>query len=183
MGLHSREPRYIYRMRARAAPTEGTLFEAVIVPHRSLSRRGLVILVAVVGALSLLTVLRFWLIGAWPVAGFSLVEVGLFAFLLRLNTIRARASEMLLLTEDRMRIVRTDMRGQREEHDIPGAWLNVVVQERTGRVPALLLATRGRHIEVAASLGEIEKLDLAAALRDALDRLRNPRFDNPQLRE
>ncbi len=159
------------------------MFEAVIVPHRSLSRRGLTILVAVVGVLSLLTVLRFWLIGAWPVAGFSLIEVGLFAFLIRLNAIRARASEMLLLTEDRMRIVRTNIRGRREEHDLPGAWLNVVVQERTGRVPALLLATRGRQIEVATSLGETEKLDLAAALRDALDRSRNPRFDNPQLRE
>jgi hypothetical protein len=38
-------------------------------------------------------------------------------------------------------------------------------------------------VEVGASLGEHEKRDLAEALRDALDRWRHPRFDNPQLRE
>ena len=160
-----------------------TLFEALIVPHRSLSRRGLAALVAFVSALSLLTVLRFWLIGAWPVAGFSLVEVGLFVFMIRLNTVRARATEMLILTEDAMRVVRTDLRGRREEHCIPGAWLNVVLRERAGSVPALLLAARGREFEVGTSLGEAEKRDLATALVDALDRLRHPRFDNPQLRE
>ncbi len=167
---------------ASDATAEATLFEAVIVPHRSLSRRGLAILVAVVSALSLLTVLRFWLMGAWPVAAFSLPELALLIFLIRLNAARARASELLLLTEQRMRIVRTDQRGRREEQTLPGAWLNVVMRERTGSVPTLVLATRGREIEVAKSLGEAEKRDLAAALDAALDRLRHPRFDNPQLR-
>jgi hypothetical protein len=36
--------------------------------------------------------------------------------------------------------------------------------------------------EIATSLGEVEKRDLWEALRDALHRLRSPRFDNPQLR-
>ena len=165
------------------APGETTLFEAVIVPHRSLSPRGVAALVAVVAALSLLTVRRFWLIGARPVAAFSVGEVGLFALLLRLNTVRARASEMLLLTAEQMRIVRTDFRGRREEHKLPGAWLHVVMRERAGSVPALLLATRGHEIEVAKSLGEAEKRDLETALREALDRVRHPHFDNPQLRE
>ena len=67
------------------------MFEAVIVPHRSLSPRGLAILMAVIGALCALIVLRFWLIGAWPVAGFGVMEIGLAIFLLRLNANRARA--------------------------------------------------------------------------------------------
>ena len=160
-----------------------TLFEAVIVPHRSLSPRGLRILIGVICGLSALTVLRFWLIGAWPVAGFSIIEIGLTVFLLRLNARRARASELVLLTEDGLRIRRTDMHGQREEQTIAAGWLNVVLVERQGRVPALLLTNRDVQVEVGASLGEIEKRDLAEALRDALDRWRHPRFDNPQLRE
>jgi hypothetical protein len=36
--------------------------------------------------------------------------------------------------------------------------------------------------QVATALGEREKRDLAAALRAALHRYRNPVFDNPQLR-
>jgi uncharacterized membrane protein len=158
------------------------VFEAVLVPHRSLSRRGLITLASVVCGFSLLTTLRFWLLGAWPVAIFSIAEVGLFLFLFRLNVVRARASEMLLLGENGMRIVRTDWRGRREECRIPSGWMNVAVRETPGRVPRLLLTNRGQEVEVAAFLGEEEKLDLAAALRDALDNLRNPHFDNPQLR-
>ncbi len=75
------------------------LFEAIIIPHRSLSRRGVMILCLSVAGLSSLLALRFWFIGAWPVAGFSVIEVGLFVFLLRLNVRHARQSELVLLTE------------------------------------------------------------------------------------
>ena len=92
-----------------------TVFEAVIVPYRSLSPRGLRILIAVICLLCGLTVLRFWFIGAWPVAAFSVVEIGLAIFLLRLNASRARASELVLLSEDTLRIVRTDRTGKRQE--------------------------------------------------------------------
>ena len=158
-----------------------TVFEAVIVPHRSLSPRGLRILIAVICLLCSLTVLRFWFIGAWPVAGFSILEIGIAIFLLRLNASRARASELVLLSEDALRIVRTDRTGKRQERVLPVGWLNVVIDEPPGRVPTLLLVARGVREEIAACLGEAEKRDLCAALQAALHRLRNPRFDNPQL--
>ena len=47
---------------------------------------------------------------------------------------------------------------------------------------SLLLVAHGVREEVAATLGEEEKRDLWAALRAALHQLRNPSFDNPQLR-
>ena len=50
-------------------------------------------------------------------------------------------------------------------------------------MPRLLLVAHGVREEIATALGEDEKRDLCAALRDALQRLRNPSFDNPQLRE
>ena len=144
------------------------MFEAVIVPHRSLSPRGLAILMAVIGVLCALIVLRFWLIGAWPVAGFGVVEVGLAIFLLRLNAHRARASELILLSEDALRIVRTDRHGRREERVLPAGWLNAVLEEPAGQVPRLLLVAHGVREEIATTLGEAEKRDLWAALRDAL---------------
>jgi uncharacterized membrane protein len=125
--------------------------------------------------------LRFWLIGAWPVACFGVVEIGLAAFLLLLNARRARASELILLSEDTLRIVRTDPRGQRIESVLPVGWLNALLEEPPGRVPRLLLVAHGVREEIAASLGEAEKRDLSVALAGALHRLRNPRFDNPQL--
>ena len=161
---------------------EATLFEAVIVPYRSLSPRGLAILMVAIGSLCALIALRFWVIGAWPVVGFGVAEVGLAIFLLWLNAHRARASELVLLSESALRIVRTDRYGRREERVLPVAWLNAVLEEPTGRVPRLLLVARGVREEIATTLGESEKRDLSAALCDALHRLRSPSFDNPQLR-
>lgn len=177
-GSHCGRLRYMSRM-DRDAP----LFEAVIVPHRSMSPRGLIVLMAVIVGLCALLALRFAAIGAWPVAGFSVMEIGLAVFLLRLNASRARASELVLLSAQVMRIVRTDWRGQRHERVLPVGWLNAVMEDPPGRVPRLVLVAHGVREEIAATLGEAEKRDLWIALRGALQRLRDPRFDNPQLRD
>jgi uncharacterized membrane protein len=163
------------------ADADGVLFEAVIVPHRSLSRRGLWLLIGVICGACTLTGLRFWLLGAWPVLAFTGIEVGLAVLLLRINARRARATELLLLSADALRVVRTNAAGGRQERVLSPAWLNVVLEDRPGRVPKLLLAARETREEVGASLGEAEKRDLAAALRTALHDLRNPRFNNLQL--
>jgi uncharacterized membrane protein len=88
-----------------------------------------------------------------------------------------------MLSECGLRIVRTDIKGARQERVLPPAWLNVQLQDRPGRVPALLLTTHGRQEEIGRSMGEAEKRDLADALTEALHRWRNPSFDNPQLRD
>jgi len=159
------------------------LFEAMIVPHRSLSPRGLRILIAAIAALSALTTLRFLQLRAWPVVGFSVVEVALAILLLGLNARRLRQSELVLLTDASLRLVRTDASGRRQTEDLPHGWLSVVLEDVPGRVPRLMLVTRELRREVGASLGDAEKRDLAVALREALYRLHNPIFDNPQLHD
>jgi uncharacterized membrane protein len=166
----------------QSLPAGALLFEAVIVPHRSLSSRGMVVLLTVIAALCALTALRFWLIGAWVVIGFSVVEVGLAMALLQLNARRAKASELVLLRPSTLEVIRVDERGRRRTRQLDAAWLNVVLEEEPGRIPRLVLAARGVREEIAAALGEVEKRDLAAALSAAIHRARNPRFDNPQLR-
>ena len=159
------------------------LFEAVIVPHRSLSRRGLRILTCVICGLCALTTLRFVLIRAWPVIGFSMIEVSLAVCLLWFNLRRARQSEIILLTETALEILRTDISGRRHADRLSNGWLNVVLEEPPGRIPRLLLVARQQQREIAEWLGEAEKRDLAAALSEALYRLRHPVFDNPQTRD
>jgi uncharacterized membrane protein len=162
---------------------EPVLFEALILPHRSLSPRGLRILIAVIAGCCALTVLRFLLLRAWPVVAFSVVEVTFAILLLRFNARRARESELVLLTDADLRIIRTDASGRKHTERLPHAWLNVALEDVPGRVPRLLLASHGSRQEIAAALGAAEKRDLAGALREALHRLRNPVFDNPQLRD
>lgn len=164
-------------------PSGELLFEAAIVPHRSLSRRGLRILTFAIVSLCGLTVLRFVLLRAWPVIGFSVVEIGFAIWLLRVNARQTRATELVLLYDAGLRVIRTSRSGQRSEVALPTAWLTVLLEEAAGRVPKLLLVNRGVREEIAAELGEVEKRDLAEALREALHRLRSPVFDNPQLRD
>ena len=166
-------------MDARPAPA----FETIIVPHRSLSPRGVRRLIGAICAACGITALGFVALGAWPVAGFTGIEIVLAALLLRLNAAGARASEMVILDGAGLRIVRTDRRGGRTERCLPASWLAVRLQDRPGRVPALLLTAHGQREEVGASLGEVEKRDLAAALQAAVRNWQNPRFDNPQLRD
>ena len=140
-------------------------------------------MVGALTGLALLIGVRFWLLGAWPVLPFSALEVGLVVMMLRVNARQARGSELILLSETELRIVRTEPSGQRREKVLPSGWLNVWLEERDGRVPRLLLTRYGMHEEIGRALGEAEKRDLAACLSRALHRARNPLFDNPQLRE
>lgn len=123
-----------------------------------------------------------WTIGAWPVIGFNGAEVGLALVLLTRNAREKRRMERLVLAEDGFLVQRTDARGRiTASRRLDVGWLQAVLEERPGRVPALLLVERGRRLEVGADLGEAEKRDLAAALRAALHRFRNPVFHNLQL--
>ena len=126
---------------------------------------------------------RFWMLGAWPVLPFGVLEVGLVVVMLRVNARQARGSELILLSESELRIVRTEPSGKRHEKVLPSVWLSVSLEERDGRVPKLVLNRYGLSEEIARALGEAEKRDLAASLTRALHRARNPVFDNPQLRE
>jgi uncharacterized membrane protein len=160
---------------------EPSYFEAVIVPHRSLSRRGLFLLIGAICGLSMITSTIFWLLGAWPVAVFNGAEITLAVLLLRWNVRAARANEVILLSPSLLRVIRTAANGARSEVRLAPGWLRVELQERPGRVPGLFLASHGDRVEVGASLGEPEKLSLADGLRAALDAWRHPRFENPQL--
>jgi uncharacterized membrane protein len=159
-----------------------TMFEATVSPHRSLDRKGILILMACMMVGSLFVTSLMAALGAWPVIGFNGADVTLAILLLWLNVRAARARELLQLTDQKFLITRTDVRGRRVQISVPPYWLNVVLQERAGTVPKLLLTSRGKAVEVARQLGEAQKRDLAAALTRALHNLRNPVFDNPQTR-
>ncbi len=157
-------------------------FEAVIVPHRSLSAAGLRILLGVVLAACVISSTVFTLAGAWPIGLFAGLELLLAAVLFRLHIRAARASELLLLSHDGLSIIRTSPDGQTRTRHLAADWMTVRLDERPGRVPALMLLGHNQSEEVGRVLGEDAKRALAQALAAALHRRRNPRFDNPQLR-
>ncbi len=167
-----------------SAHTDRILFEAICTPARSLDRRGAILVGAAVAGLSLLVGLVFTLFGAWPVLGFTGAEALLVIGLMALHRRRSRrSSEVLLLTESTLTVIRTSGRGRREELTLDPYWARVSVEERPGTVSRLVLRERRRDIEIGGLLGDAERRELAAMLSDALRRYREPVFDNPQLRE
>jgi uncharacterized membrane protein len=167
-----------------AGATEATLlFQATIVPHRSLTRRGWLWVIGIFAGFGLLGVVQFAERGLWPVILWIGLEAVLAAILLRLHLRSGRACEVILIERSRVRVLRTDPRGRRSERSLPVGWLNPVLEETPGRVPRLLLVTHGVQEEIGTVLGEQPKRALAESLRDALRAMREPRFDNPQLRD
>ncbi|HQT40219.1 MAG TPA: DUF2244 domain-containing protein [Acidocella sp.] len=170
-------------MDAHTANPDRLIFEATVQPHRSLDRKGVLMAAGVMVAGSLIVTSMMAMIGAWVVIGFNGADIALALFLLWLNVRAARARELLVLTETKFTITRTDMNGRTRNISLPPYWLNVVLEERAGTVPKLLLSARGVSQEVAHQLGEAQKRDLAAALTRALYKWRNPVFHNPQLQD
>ena len=163
-------------------PIHAPVFEALIVPHRSLTRRGVMTVVIVLTVFSTAVALRFLLLGAWPVAAFSLLEVPLVGGLLAVNMRRARASELIMLNAEEITVIQTDPAGRRKQVSLPSAWLRVQLDAGRG-IPRVMLLSHGRDCEIGAFLHEPDRLSLFDALRDAVHGIRNPRFDNPQLRD
>ena len=168
-------------MDGEIASTASPIFEAVVTPHRSLSRKGVIVLVAVMLSGSLVITSFMFELGAWPVIGFNGADIALACFLLWLNVRAARARELVVLTDTTLKITRTDIHGKKSAISLQPYWLKIVLEERNGTVPKLLLTANGRKVEIARQLGETPKRDLAAALTRALHQWRNPVFDNPQL--
>lgn len=162
---------------------EPVLFEAVTRPPAGLSARGLRWVCALAAGAAALPAIGFALLGAWPILGFLGLEVGLVLGLLALHRRwNARALECVKLTARRLSVWRRDGRGREERAELEAYWARLHLEEAPDRTPRLTAAARGREVEIGRFLAPEQKRALAEALGEALGRFRNPRFDNPQLR-
>jgi len=161
---------------------QAPVFEALIVPHRSMTRRGVTYLAATVVVISLGIGMRFLLLGAWPVLLFSLLEIPVLGVLLALNLRECRASELILLDQRQITVTRTDAGGHQTSFSLPTAWLRVSLEDDHG-ASRVILTSHGRGREIGGFLHEPDKALLCEALQRAMHDVRNPAFDNPQLRD
>jgi uncharacterized membrane protein len=155
------------------------LFDAVITPHRSLGRRGFLLLMLLIGGVSFVCGLAFTVAGAWPVIGFFGIDVALVWLAFRLNYRSGRAVEYVKLTRSTLIIRRFDHRGNGIEIEMQPYWLKV---ELAGSESAeeIRLRSHGEIHTVGAFLSPAERVAFANALREALDALRRaPHLDAP----
>jgi uncharacterized membrane protein len=148
---------------------EPTLFSAIITPHRSLSGTGFLVVMALVGGLSLIGGLIFFLLGAWPVVGFLGLDVLLVYWAFRSNYRAAAAFEQVTVTPSELRLRRVSHRGSLAEWTLNPVWtrLDCETHEEFGLL-RLFLVSRGRRLSVAGFLSPPERESFAAALSAAL---------------
>ena len=149
-------------------------FDAVLHPHRSLSPLGFRLLMAASASGLLAVGILFWLVGAWPVVGFCGLEFMLLYGAFWLNYRTARAYERLRLSDDGLEICRVRPDGAVAGiWRLPPNWLKVDIDNPPEHDSQLTLSTHGRRVVVGSFLTPEERLELAEALNDALNRWRS----------
>ena len=152
-----------------AAPDEPTLFSAVLTPHRSLGRTGFVVLMCLIGGISFVAGLVFFIAGAWPVMGFFSLDVLLVYIAFKVSYRSAAAYEQVTMTPSTLTVRKVSHRGKIAEWTLNPVWVQLdrIVHEEFG-VERLFLVSRGRRLQIAGFLGPDEKASFAQALSAAL---------------
>ncbi len=152
----------------------GIEFSVALRPHRSLSPRGLGLLMAGVGGVSLVLGGFFVWLGAWPVFGFLGLDVVILYLAFRRSFADAQVREMVQVTGHEVILYNTRPERPVTERRFPRPWVRIHLDEDRERelIGALALVYAGRRTEFASFLAPEERKTLATALKAAVTRPR-----------
>jgi uncharacterized membrane protein len=156
-----------------ATNDEPTLFSAVLTPHRSLGRTVFVVLMCLIGGISFVAGLVFFIAGAWPVMGFFGLDVLLIYIAFKVSYRTAAAYEQVTMTPSTLTVRKVSHRGRVAEWTLNPVWVRLQreANEEFG-IERLFLVSHGRRLPVATFLGPAEKASFANALSAALGEAR-----------
>lgn len=150
-------------------------FRAILLPHRSLGRKGFIIFMSVVCGVSLAAGLAFLLRGAWPVMGFLGLDALLIYGAFRLNYRAARLREFIELTESELKLTRVYPSGRSKSWTFNPYWVRLELEEYETQADRLSLRSHGQVLIFGSFLSDEEKRGFAEALTAALRGLREAR--------
>ncbi len=151
-----------------AAAQGAAPFRFILTPNRSLSPRGFLILMGMLGFASIATGLAFALMGAWPVLGFFGIDVLIVYVAFKLNYRAGRLLETIDLSPEALTLIRIHPNGRRERFDFHPYWVQVRLKlGRDGR-STLHLRSHGRDVAFGIFLADDEQRSFADALKLAL---------------
>lgn len=152
---------------------ESPLFSATITPHRSLGRKGFVIVMCAVGGISFIAGMVFLIAGAWPVFGFFGLDVLLIYWAFKVNYRAARAYETVTVTSSELIVRQVSHRGHKTEMVFNPLWVRLEREaDPEFNAGKLYLVSRERKFPIAGYLSPKEKDTFASALRAALHEAR-----------
>lgn len=154
--------------KARGGVEDTADFSAILTPHRSLSPRGFVTLMAAISVICFTAGMVFFLAGAWPVMGFFGLDVLLVYTAFKLNYRAARLYETVVIAGDSLTVTRVQPSGVASSWTFNPYWARLELAPGRGRASELSLSSHGRKLVFGSFLTEAEKQDFATALQDAL---------------
>lgn len=146
-----------------STPTEPS-FKATLTPHRSLSQRGFLIVMAAIGSISFIAGLAFLLMGAWPVLGFFGLDVVLIYWAFKRNYRDGRAAELIEVSPHQVVLTRIDPGGRETAVDFNTYWVRTSLERRSDGRTYLNLVARDRKARIADFLSEDERREFADVL-------------------
>jgi len=152
-----------------ADPFSRPIFAAVMTPYRSLTPRGLALVMALIGASSFIAGTIFYMAGAWPVVGFMGLDVALVYGAFRLNNRQARAFEEIAVSRSALTVRKVDARGRGRSFGFDPCWTRLEIERKPDwGVTGLCLAARGERLAIGRFLNPADRESFAAALSAAL---------------
>jgi uncharacterized membrane protein len=149
--------------------------DAVITPHRSLSERGFIILIAVVTLANCCSAAVFIYMGAVLVPFFLGLDVLAIVVAFMVSFRAARRVERVTITARDVVVTHETPSWSRVVWESPTAFTRVSVETEENRTVALRLALSGRQVDVAQSLSPRERGEFAVALQAAIWEARRER--------
>jgi uncharacterized membrane protein len=143
-------------------------FSAVLLPHRSLGRKGFIVLMGVISVVSFLTGVAFYMKGAWPVLGFFGLDVVLVYGAFQLNYRAARIYETVELSDSELKVTRFHPSGRAEAWSFNPYWVRLELEESESSANRLSLRSHGRVLPFGNFLSDDEKRGFAHELGAAL---------------
>jgi uncharacterized membrane protein len=157
------------RQRSGHAEKDAPVFAARLVPYRSLSRRGFVLLMLFVAATCFTSGVIFLIAGAWPVMGFMGVDVAIVWLAFTINYRAAGASEEIAIWPHDLVVRQISPAGRVREHRFNPFWTRFSVNrhEEIG-ITRMHLHGQGRDLDIGTFLNPLDRESFAAAFGQAL---------------
>ncbi|HZL00081.1 MAG TPA: DUF2244 domain-containing protein [Caulobacteraceae bacterium] len=148
---------------------DGPLYmDAVITPHRSLSRRGFIVLISVLTFINVATAATFVALGAAPIPIFFGLDLAAVVVALFASRRAGEARERVQVTAAEVRVILETRHGVERVWTSPTAFTRVTLVAEADDGDDLLLGLSDREFAVARALRRGERLDFALALDRAI---------------
>jgi uncharacterized membrane protein len=148
---------------------EPEIYAVTLAPHRSLSQRGFLTVMAAVGAVSFVAGFVFLAMGAWPIFGFFGLDVLIIYLAFRANFRSAKAREYIRVTPSVVEVRRVPVNGRERTIRLNPFWTRIWREDDEDHGTQDVALVSGRStVPVGRFLGPEQKGALADDLTAAL---------------